>query len=197
MRSRVWKLETLDFRRLKRMKKTWIPLIALALVVALPTTASAKHPKPLVKNAAKYCKSLRDDLGSEVFRQTYGGAGNAFGKCVSQRVHELRDARRAARQSCRDEGRKAFKQCVRETLATEVADDDDGVLNAAKVCAAERQTDPAAFTEKYGTNHNKRNAFGKCVSSHSDDEDEPETEPGTGDTTVADPGTDNGKPQDD
>jgi hypothetical protein len=193
------------------MKKTWIPLIALALVVALPTTASAKHPKPLVKNAAKYCKSLRDDLGSEVFRQTYGGAGNAFGKCVSQRVHELRDARRAARQSCREEltagesslrhkgskGPKAFKQCVREKLATEVADDDDGVLNAAKVCAAERQTDPAAFTEKYGTNHNKRNAFGKCVSSHSDDEDEPETEPGTGDTTVADPGTGNGKPQDD
>ncbi len=29
---------------------------------------------------------------------------------------------------------------------------------------ARRTEDPQAFTEKYGTNKNKRNAFGKCVS---------------------------------
>ena len=28
----------------------------------------------------------------------------------------------------------------------------------------ERKADPSAFREKYGTNKNKRNAFGKCVS---------------------------------
>jgi hypothetical protein len=39
--------------------------------------------------------------------------------------------------------------------------------NAAKACKAERGTTAetiAAFKEKYGTNKNKANAFGKCVS---------------------------------
>jgi hypothetical protein len=36
--------------------------------------------------------------------------------------------------------------------------------NAAKACADERKADPAAFKAKYGTNANKSNAFGKCVS---------------------------------
>ena len=40
----------------------------------------------------------------------------------------------------------------------------DAIVNAAKTCKAERTADPAAFREKYGTNKNKRNAFGKCVS---------------------------------
>jgi hypothetical protein len=33
-----------------------------------------------------------------------------------------------------------------------------------KTCKAERAADPAAFTTKYGTNSNGRNAFGRCVS---------------------------------
>ncbi len=39
--------------------------------------------------------------------------------------------------------------------------------NSARACRAERKdmgTD--AFRAKYGTNRNKRNAFGKCVSAH-------------------------------
>ena len=40
----------------------------------------------------------------------------------------------------------------------------DAIENAAKQCKAERKADPAAFAAKYGTNENKRNAFGKCVS---------------------------------
>ncbi len=36
--------------------------------------------------------------------------------------------------------------------------------NAAKACEAERAKDPVAFKIKYGTNKNKANAFGKCVS---------------------------------
>jgi hypothetical protein len=35
---------------------------------------------------------------------------------------------------------------------------------AAKSCWTERKADPAAFKTKYGTNANKSNAFGKCVS---------------------------------
>ena len=44
-------------------------------------------------------------------------------------------------------------------------------MNAAKACKAERTTDPDAFREKYGTNRNKRNAFGKCVSTHAKADD--------------------------
>ena len=51
---------------------------------------------------------------------------------------------------------------------------------AEKACKAERGTTAqgaAAFNEKYGTNKNKKNAFGKCVSSKSkDDEDDDEDE---------------------
>jgi len=35
---------------------------------------------------------------------------------------------------------------------------------AKNTCKAEQQADKAAFAEKYGTNKNKKNAFGKCVS---------------------------------
>ena len=46
--------------------------------------------------------------------------------------------------------------------------------SAAKACKAERQSlGLEAFQKKYGTNHNLRNAFGKCVSAKSKDgEDE-------------------------
>ena len=45
--------------------------------------------------------------------------------------------------------------------------------NAAKECDSERTADATAFAEKYGTNENNRNAFGKCVSSKaSEDETE-------------------------
>jgi hypothetical protein len=37
--------------------------------------------------------------------------------------------------------------------------------NAAKACKAERELDAAAFQATYGSNHNGRNALGKCVSS--------------------------------
>ncbi len=42
--------------------------------------------------------------------------------------------------------------------------------NAAKKCAAERRSmGDEAFAAEYGTNANKRNAFGKCVSAKTED----------------------------
>ena len=41
--------------------------------------------------------------------------------------------------------------------------------DAVKACKAEREANPAAFAEKYGTNKNGKNALGKCVSKQSDD----------------------------
>jgi hypothetical protein len=160
------------------MKKACIVLAALA-VVALPAAATAKHQSGGATNAAKYCKSLRAQMGVDQFRATYRNKG----KCVSKRVHELRAARKAALQACRQElgtgqakvrrhgnpDHAALRQCVRQKLQAATGDDAQGVVNAAKQCAAERDADPAAFEQKYGTNENHRNAFGKCVSQHAND----------------------------
>ena len=67
---------------------------------------------------------------------------------------------------------KAMRACVdvREPAV------EDAAKNAAHECKAERSADPAAFGEKYGTNKNKKNAYGKCVSSKSTEATEEETE---------------------
>ena len=41
------------------------------------------------------------------------------------------------------------------------------VKNSAFACKALRHQDPAAFAKAFGTNHNGRNAYGKCVAAHS------------------------------
>ena len=55
---------------------------------------------------------------------------------------------------------KAMAACIAkaEPAAEEAA------KNAAKACKDERAADDDAFAEKYGSNKNKRNAYGKCVS---------------------------------
>jgi hypothetical protein len=67
---------------------------------------------------------------------------------------------------------KAMSACVdaREPAV------EDAAKNAAHECKAERSADPAAFGEKYGTNKNKKNAYGKCVSSKSTEATEEETD---------------------
>ena len=52
--------------------------------------------------------------------------------------------------------------------------DDQKQDNAAKKCKAERASmGEKAFAERYGTNPNKRNAFGKCVAKYSKDKPKP------------------------
>jgi hypothetical protein len=58
-----------------------------------------------------------------------------------------------------------FSRCVRRIAAEEEAENETAHRNAAKACKAERAEDPDAFAEEYGTNKNRKNAFGKCVSS--------------------------------
>ena len=55
----------------------------------------------------------------------------------------------------------AFDACLAK-LSTQVATD---TKNAAKECKADRAKGPDAFKTTWGTNVNKANAFGKCVSS--------------------------------
>ena len=100
------------------------------------------------KNAAKACKTERGTTAQSIaaFKENYGtnvNKANAFGKCVSGKA-------------------KAKKEAAAEDAAEERAEE-----NAAKKCKAERGTTAQsieAFKHKYGTNANKANAFGKCVS---------------------------------
>jgi hypothetical protein len=100
-------------------------------------------------NAAKDCDAERGTTADTqaAFNAKYGtnkNGKNAFGKCVSQKAkaqEESADAQDKAAASARK--------------------------SAAKTCDEERgdtADSRAAFREKYGTNKNKANAFGKCVS---------------------------------
>ena len=165
------------------MKRAWIVCVALA-ALAVPAASPAAVSQTDFKNAAKFCKALRADMGVTTFKQTFGtnkNKSNAYGKCVSKHARTVDEIHSDAVKNCKAEreadpaafatkygtnknGKNALGKCVsqaeRELKAT-VADE---IENAAKQCKAERKTDPAAFAAKYGTNKNKRNAFGKCVS---------------------------------
>ena len=165
------------------MKRAWIVCVALA-ALAVPAVSSAAVSQTDFKNAAKFCKALRADMGATTFKQTYGtnkNKSNAYGKCVSKHARTVDEIDSDAVKNCRAEReadpvafankygtgknrKNAFGKCLsqaRSELKAEAADD---IENAAKECKAERKADRAAFASKYGTNANKRNAFGKCVS---------------------------------
>ncbi len=143
------------------MRSSFRKALALAGIatLALAVTASAEpggNGKGKAKghdkvNVAKQCAKEKKALGKDAFRELYG--------------------------------KPAMKNCK--------AAGDDGVgveekVNAAKECKAE-QADPAfadthegkTFDEFYGTNGNKKNAFGKCVSTKAKAKGEEELPPAT------------------
>jgi dephospho-CoA kinase len=82
-------------------------------------------------------------------------------------------ARAACKTEKHDMGTKLFKQtyaakstakAMRACVAKTVPVVEQEAQNASQACRAERDADREAFAEKYGTNRNNRNAFGKCVS---------------------------------
>ena len=174
------------------MKKITVSIF-LALAVALPASAMAKpHPDNADKRAAKAeCKTLRGNLDAtrEAFRTQFRSFAACVRKTAVDEAQEEQTAHTNAAKECKAERqadpeafantygtngnkRNAFGKCVsKKAKAKEHAADEQDAeeaaefKNAAKACAAERATDSTAFAEKYGTNENNRNAFGKCVSS--------------------------------
>lgn len=176
-------------------------IVALGAVAALAVPAFADDATSTpVPTAQQQCRTERTDMGTATFAQTYGtnkNRSNAFGRCVSQRRAATREARSQARtnaaQQCKAErsadpqafaakygtgknGRNAYGKCVsqlaRAKTAQTVSDETAADADAAKACKAERKADRDAFAAKYGTNHNRRNAFGKCVSRQAKAQDE-------------------------
>ena len=147
------------------MKKWLVAAAALVLVLAIPaaygaassnekpkSTTAAQEAQSADKNAAEICKAERASMGVEAFQKKYGtnkNLRNAFGKCVSSKSKDDKDEK------------------------DEDDDKDEKSSGGAKACKAERASmGPEAFARKYGTNHNLKNAFGKCVSGKSKDNDD-------------------------
>jgi hypothetical protein len=147
-----------DHRR--RSMRRLATLAGLTAALLAPAAARADKPAPgghqhgahaaqpatsTHQNASQMCRAERGttDATRTAFRTKYGtnhNGANAFGKCVSAQA-------------------KALRQMNAQQAKAEV--------NAAKSCNTERGTTAdsrAAFAAKYGTGHNQRNAFGRCVS---------------------------------
>ena len=166
-------------------------VIATAVALALPATALANGQGPADRmNAAEICQAQRAAMGPAVFRQTYGtnaNRSNAFGKCVSRQARTMHLARHAALKQCQAErkdpsfaqthggktfeefyggGKKsALKNCVAQKTQAAQQEQTERGVNAAKACQAQRAAIGARdFGLLYGTNRNRANAFGKCVS---------------------------------
>ena len=100
-------------------------LVVSLLVGAIAAPAAfAADPTPAdFKNAAKYCKAVRESKGVEAFQDLYGKNGNkknAYGKCVSQTAKA-----------------KAEKR------------EDAAEASASAACKKQRSDDAAKFAETY------------------------------------------------
>jgi hypothetical protein len=160
--------------------------ICLTAALALPAWAIAGSPPSPADRAAavKQCSTERNGMGVNAFKLLYGtnkNRSNAFGKCVSKLAQQNKSEHSNAAAQCRAErstdpaafaakygtGKKhanAFGHCVSQKAKAAAAARVHATVNASKECWTERKADPAAFKAKYGTNKNKSNAFGKCVS---------------------------------
>jgi hypothetical protein len=123
----------------RRSMRKMIMLLGVTGALAAPVAARADTP---TQEAGQACRFERGTTAAtrEAFRVKYGtnkNGKNAFGKCVSATA----------------------KQQAQEEAQAEA--------NAPQACRTEQGTtaeSKAAFQQKYGTNKNGKNAFGKCVS---------------------------------
>jgi hypothetical protein len=139
------------------------------------------------------CSTLEADAnfaashGGKTFTQFYGTGkkgSNAFGNCVSSTAKASSQAEQQSRtnpaQTCRAQRtsmgttafdqhwgtkatnyKNAFGKCVSATAKLQSRAE----LTAAASCLSEQKANAQTFMTTYGTNTDKTNAFGKCVSS--------------------------------
>jgi hypothetical protein len=184
------------------MKKVLMMAAVLVAVAAPAGAAAAKTSKADKREAHKECRAERGttDATREAFKAKYGSFGHCVSQTAREAKAERKAAHRNAARDCRDERgdtadsiaafrdqygtnaskKNAFGKCVSQKARAKQKEQDQkdaaeaqDLKNAAQECDSERSADRKAFDDTYGTNHNKKNAFGKCVSqkSHEDDGD--------------------------
>jgi hypothetical protein len=177
-----------------------LTLIAALALLAVPSVAQASGSHAAARaSAVRDCKALRTSLGVSTFRTTYRTFGGCVSRWTAEEVENTRNAAQTCRAEKADpnfaashdgktfaqfygtnaNGANAFGKCVSTLARAKSADDRADVVNAAKTCKAERADagfatahDGKSFADFYGTNANKSNAFGKCVSAHAAAADE-------------------------
>ena len=166
------------------MKKITL-VTGLVFALVLPAVAVAKPtPDKADKRAAKAeCRTLRGDTDAtrEAFRTQYKSFAACWKEKAAEEAQEEQTAHKNAAKECKAEGLhgREFGKCVstkakEKEAAADAEDKQDAAAqkNAAKECDAERDADADAFRDEYGTNDNKRNAFGKCVSKKAQESEE-------------------------
>jgi hypothetical protein len=162
-----------------------IALLAVLALVAVPAAFAADAPSP-TDQASTLCKQQRTAMGASLFKLTYGGTSNAYGKCVSKLASTVKSDNASAAKQCATErsdatfatthdsktfaqfyggihGKNAFGKCVSTKAQALEQAQQQATISAAKTCKTERTSLGAvAFTTKYGGHTS--NAFGKCVS---------------------------------
>jgi hypothetical protein len=170
--------------------KLVVPFVLVAVAVA--ASAALAAPPGQGKSPAQFCQNELATLGAANFKSLYapGGSGaSAMGKCVSKHARAAAVNQTNAAKACKAEqdmpeaafraahggqsfaefygknrnDRNAFGKCVSSKTQSANAQQEAALMKAAKACKAERATDRAAFTAKYGGK--AASAFGKCVSS--------------------------------
>jgi hypothetical protein len=150
--------------------------------------AAADKPSDDAKDA---CKTEKHDMGTKVFKLTYAAksTSKAMSACVAKAVPTVEAEQQNAAQACKAErdadpaafaekygtnknNKNALGKCVSGKAQEAVEEETEDRVDAAATCKTERDADPAAFAEKYGTNKNNKNAFGKCVSATAKADDE-------------------------
>jgi hypothetical protein len=116
------------------MMKRWLFVAALVAAVLAPSALAADPVPADFKNAAKYCKALREARGVNEFQTLWGKNAtkkNAYGKCVSATAKA-----------------KAQKR--------EDAEDEHETNAATAACKKQRSENATKFAQDYKN-------FGQCV----------------------------------
>ena len=114
-----------------------------------PGNSQSAPGQPAEKNAAKACKAERGTTPATIAAYKAKYKSNGLGKCIAALKQKTKKAK--------DEKGKDEDE----------AKEEEAESAAEKECKAERGITAEsikAFKEKHGTNHNKANAMGKCVS---------------------------------
>jgi DNA-directed RNA polymerase subunit M/transcription elongation factor TFIIS len=159
-------------------------LFALGVPAAFAAPPAGQGKQAATPSASQLCKQQRNTIGMAAFRALYAPTGTpkaAMNACLQAQKPIVGISAKNAAKECgveRDADEAAFNakygknandknaygKCVSMKTKENVTAQQQATLNAAKTCKAEKAQGAQAFSDKYGTNKNKRNAFGKCVS---------------------------------
>lgn len=154
-----------------------VPLVVSAAAIAAPNPASVSaHCKNLQRQAPAMFGAGKTyaDQAACVAAKTAAAAQTSSNAAKTCKAAEAADAKAFDAKYGTGNGKgngKSMGACVSATANADTAAQQSAELNAAKQCKAWRADTTFAthhggksFADYYGTNANKKNAFGKCVS---------------------------------